>query len=137
MNSPVCCGQTERCQGPPLGNLFLPFSYGTEVIASAEIGELNWRVKHYDPTSNAQGLRTNLDFLDEVREMASAHTIMYKARMAKAYNARVRPRNFQVEDLVMRKTEASGPMGNLDLKWKRPYKVVEIVNEGGGGYKLQ
>ncbi|KAL0449021.1 UNVERIFIED_CONTAM: hypothetical protein Slati_1458500 [Sesamum latifolium] len=28
-------------------------SYGTEVVAPAEIGELSWRVKHYDPASNA------------------------------------------------------------------------------------
>ncbi|KAK4397632.1 hypothetical protein Sango_1238700 [Sesamum angolense] len=120
-----------------IGESPFTISYGTEAIASVEIGELNLRVKHYNPASNAQGLRTNLDFLDEVREMASARTTMYKARMAKAYNARVRPRNFQVGDLVMRKAEASGPVGNLDLKWEGPYKVVEIVNGGGGAYKLQ
>ncbi|KAL0284050.1 UNVERIFIED_CONTAM: hypothetical protein Sangu_2850400 [Sesamum angustifolium] len=59
---------------------------------------------------------------------------MYKARMAKAYNSRVRPRNFQVGDLVMRKAEASGPIGKLDSKWEGPYKVTEIV--GTGAYKL-
>ncbi|KAL0312888.1 UNVERIFIED_CONTAM: hypothetical protein Sradi_5688100 [Sesamum radiatum] len=55
--------------------------------------------------------------------------------MAKAYNARVKSRNFQVGDLVMRKAEASGPVGKLDPKWEGPYKVVEIVN--GGAYRLQ
>ncbi|KAL0313126.1 UNVERIFIED_CONTAM: Ribonuclease HI [Sesamum radiatum] len=36
-----------------------PFNlcYGTEAVAPAEIGELSWRVKHYDSTSNAQGMR--------------------------------------------------------------------------------
>ncbi|KAL0439574.1 UNVERIFIED_CONTAM: Gag-Pol polyprotein [Sesamum latifolium] len=109
-------------------------SYGTEAVAPAEIGELSWRVKYYDAASNAQGLRMNLDFIDEAREMAAARAAMYKARMAKAYNARVKPRNFQVGDLVLRKAEASSPVGKLDPKWEGPYKVVEIVN--GRAYKL-
>ncbi|KAL0406563.1 UNVERIFIED_CONTAM: hypothetical protein Slati_3970200 [Sesamum latifolium] len=50
--------------------------------------------------------------------MVAARTTMYKARMAKPYNARARPRNFQMGDLVLRKTEASGPMGKLDPKWE-------------------
>ncbi|KAL0286417.1 UNVERIFIED_CONTAM: hypothetical protein Scaly_2793500 [Sesamum calycinum] len=93
-----------------------PFSlsYGTDAVAPAEVGELNWRVKHYDLEANEQGLRMNLDFVEEVRERASVRAAMYKARMAKAYNSRVRPRNFQVGDLVMRKAEASGPIGKLD-----------------------
>ncbi|KAL0344234.1 UNVERIFIED_CONTAM: hypothetical protein Sangu_1310800 [Sesamum angustifolium] len=47
-----------------------PFSlsYGTEAIATAEIGELSWRVKYYDLEANEQGLRMNLDFVEEVRE---------------------------------------------------------------------
>ncbi|KAL0449022.1 UNVERIFIED_CONTAM: hypothetical protein Slati_1458600 [Sesamum latifolium] len=77
----------------------------------------------------------NLDFVDKAREMATARAAMYKVRMAKTYNARVRPGNFQVGDLVLRKVEASGPIGKLDPKWEGPYKVVEIVI--GGAYKLQ
>ncbi|KAL0433494.1 UNVERIFIED_CONTAM: hypothetical protein Slati_2683700 [Sesamum latifolium] len=77
----------------------------------------------------------NLDLIEEAREKAAVRVAMYKARMAKAYNARVRPRNFQVGDLMMRKAEASGPIGKLDPKWEGPYKVVEIVN--AGAYKLQ
>ncbi|KAL0413080.1 UNVERIFIED_CONTAM: hypothetical protein Sradi_1509700 [Sesamum radiatum] len=71
-------------------------SYGTEAVAPAEIGELSWRVKHYDPNSNAQGMRMNLDLVEEAREKAAVRGAMYKARMAKAYNAKVKPRNFQV-----------------------------------------
>ncbi|KAL0313636.1 UNVERIFIED_CONTAM: hypothetical protein Sradi_5762900 [Sesamum radiatum] len=104
-------------------------SYGTEVMAPAEIRELSWRVKHYDPASNAQGLWMNMDFIDEAREMAAARAAMYEARMAKAYNARVRLRNFQVRDLVLKKAKASSPIGKLDPKWEGPYKVMEIVNE--------
>ncbi|KAK4408077.1 hypothetical protein Sango_0388700 [Sesamum angolense] len=75
-----------------------PFSlsYGIEVVAPAEVGELSWLVKHYNLEANEQGLRMNLDFVEEVRERASVRAAMYKARMAKAYNSKVRSRNFQV-----------------------------------------
>ncbi|KAL0405853.1 UNVERIFIED_CONTAM: hypothetical protein Slati_3899200 [Sesamum latifolium] len=77
----------------------------------------------------------NLNLLDDVREMAAARTTMYKARMTKAYNARIRSRNFQMGDLVLKKAEPSGPVGKLDHKWEGPYKIMKIVN--GGAYKLQ
>ncbi|KAK4385595.1 hypothetical protein Sango_2683500 [Sesamum angolense] len=69
-------------------------SYGMEAMAPTEIGELSWRAKHYNLTFNAQGLRMNLDFIDEVREIAAARAAMYKARMSKTHNSKVRPRNF-------------------------------------------
>ncbi|KAK4397223.1 Gag-Pol polyprotein [Sesamum angolense] len=117
------------------GEISFSLSYGTDAVAPTEVGELNLRVKHYDLEANEQGLRMNLDFFEEVRERASVREAMYKARMAKAYNSRVRPMNFRVGDLVMRKAEASGPIGKLDSKWEGPYKVTEIV--GTGAYKLQ
>ncbi|KAL0309394.1 UNVERIFIED_CONTAM: hypothetical protein Sradi_5881700 [Sesamum radiatum] len=88
-----------------------PFSlsYGTEAVAPAEVGEPNWRVKHYDLEANEQGLRMNLDFVEEVRERASVPAAMYKARIAKAYNSKVRPRNFQVGDLVCEKPKPLAP----------------------------
>ncbi|KAL0324912.1 UNVERIFIED_CONTAM: hypothetical protein Sradi_5060500 [Sesamum radiatum] len=106
-----------------------PFSlsYGIEAVAPAEIGELSWRVKHYDLEANEQCLRMNLDFVEDVRKKASVRAAMYKARMAKAYNSKVRPRNFQVGDLLLRKAEASGPIRKLDSKWEGSYKVTEIV----------
>ncbi|KAL0288680.1 UNVERIFIED_CONTAM: hypothetical protein Sangu_2646600 [Sesamum angustifolium] len=77
----------------------------------------------------------NFDLVDEAREMAVARVAMDMAKMAKAYNGRVKPRIFQAGDLVLMKAEAFGLVGKLDPKWEEPYKVVEIVN--GGAYKLQ
>ncbi|KAL2237086.1 UNVERIFIED_CONTAM: hypothetical protein Sindi_0900300 [Sesamum indicum] len=77
----------------------------------------------------------NLDFVEEAKEKAAIRAAVYRTRMAKAYNARVGPRNFQVGDLVMRKAEASSPIGKLDPKWEGPYKVVEVAS--AGAYKLQ
>ncbi|KAL2251568.1 UNVERIFIED_CONTAM: hypothetical protein Sindi_2279100 [Sesamum indicum] len=100
----------------------LDLSNRMEDVALVEIGELSWRVKHYNLNSNKQGLTMNLDFVEEARERATVRPAMCKARIAKAYNARVRPKNFQVWNLVMRKVETSSPVGKLDPKLEGHYK---------------
>ncbi|KAK4398067.1 hypothetical protein Sango_1282200 [Sesamum angolense] len=80
------------------------------------------------PFSLSYGTVMILSRKSEKRALVRAS--LYKSRMAKAYNSKVRPRNFQVGDLVLRKAEDSGPIGKLDLKWEGPYKVTEIVGTG-------
>ncbi|XP_012858055.1 PREDICTED: uncharacterized protein LOC105977295 [Erythranthe guttata] len=114
-----------------------PFNlaFGTEAIAPVEIGEPSWRITNYDPTANEEAMRGSLDLVDELREVAYIRQQMYKSRMAKAYNSKVRPRSFQVGDLVFRKAEASHPIGKLDPKWEGPYKITKVVNTGA--YRLE
>ncbi|KAL0311920.1 UNVERIFIED_CONTAM: hypothetical protein Sradi_5591300 [Sesamum radiatum] len=102
-SSLVYCGHIEQHQEPPWENPHLTIVMGRMPVAPAEIGELSWRVKYYNAKSNVRGLRVNLDFVEEARERAAVRVSMYKARRVKAYNARVKPRSFQVGELVMRK----------------------------------
>ncbi|XP_012834007.1 PREDICTED: uncharacterized protein LOC105954870 [Erythranthe guttata] len=114
-----------------------PFNlaFGTEAITPVEIGEPSWRITNYDPAANEEAMRGSLDLVDELREIAYIRQQMYKSRMAKAYNSKVRPRSFQVGDLVLRKAEASHPIGKLDPKWEGPYKITKVVNTGA--YRLE
>ncbi|XP_073125146.1 uncharacterized protein [Henckelia pumila] len=107
-----------------------PFNlaYGAKAVASAEIGEQSWRVKQYTSSGNDQALRMSLDLVDELRDEASTRAKRYRACMTKAYNDRVKPRSFQVGDLVLRKSDILKSVGKLDPKWEDPYKVIEIVN---------
>ncbi|XP_012832643.1 PREDICTED: uncharacterized protein LOC105953519 [Erythranthe guttata] len=91
---------------------------GTEAVAPVEIGEPSWRVINYSPEANEEAMRVNLDLVDELREIASIRQQMYKSRMAKAYNSKVRLRSFHIGDLVLRKAEASRPISKLDPKWE-------------------
>jgi len=53
--------------------------------------------------------------------------------MAKYYNSKVRHRNFQVGDLVLRKVMGSTKdtfQGKLRLNWEGPYKVVSWNRKG-------
>ncbi|KAL0294461.1 UNVERIFIED_CONTAM: hypothetical protein Sangu_3217000 [Sesamum angustifolium] len=81
----------------------------------------------------------NVDFIDEAREIATTRVAMYKARMAKAYNARVRPRNFQVGDLVLRKARFLVLWGSwtrsgksLTKSWKSLTRELTSCNKRTG-----
>ncbi|KAK3030053.1 hypothetical protein RJ639_038464 [Escallonia herrerae] len=80
-----------------------PFSllFGTEALIPVEIGFPSLRLTTYDPVQNVEALRANLDLLDERREQAAMCIAAYQHRVSKFYNQRVRPRMFQLGDLVM------------------------------------
>ena len=58
---------------------------------------------HHDKRRNDKTMRLQLDLLDEVKTTAEQRLRRYQDLMAKHYNSRVRHRDFQVGDLVLRK----------------------------------
>ncbi|XP_073152235.1 uncharacterized protein [Henckelia pumila] len=110
-----------------LGESPFNLAYGAEAVAHAKIGEQSWRVKQYTSSGNDQALRISLDLVDELRDESSTRAERYRACMTKAYNDKVKPRSFQVGDLILRKSDIFKSVGKLDPKWEDPYKVIEIV----------
>ncbi|GKV05317.1 hypothetical protein SLEP1_g17345 [Rubroshorea leprosula] len=113
-------------------------AFGTEAIIPVEIGVPSLRISHFEPAQNERLLRENLNFLDEVREQSQLRTLAYKQRIANLYNKRVRPRNFRVGDLVLRKAGLTGfetRYGKLAPNWEGPYIVTEVPHPGA--YILQ
>ena len=57
----------------------------------------------------------------------------YQEKMAQHYNARVKPSQFLIGDLVLRKVTLATKdpsQGKLGPNWEGPYKVVEIHRPG-------
>ena len=75
-----------------------------------------YQTAHLDETSNIEGLRQNLDMLDERREVAALREAKYKASTAQYYNARVRNTQFKPGEMVLRKNEASRVEGQKKKK---------------------
>ncbi|GKU91005.1 hypothetical protein SLEP1_g4936 [Rubroshorea leprosula] len=112
-----------------------PFSlaYGAEAVIPVEVGLPSARSDRHDDQNNGQLLRENLDLVEEVREMARIRNMAHQSRVAKFYNKRVRARQFQVGDLVLRKaglTNAYSHMGKLVPNWEGPYMVISIQRPG-------
>ena len=71
-------------------------------------------------------MRLQLDLLDEVRATAKQRLARYQNLMVKHYNSRVRHRDFQVGDLVLRKvmgTSRDPTKGSLAQTGKDPTEL--------------
>ncbi|KAJ0468174.1 putative nucleotidyltransferase, Ribonuclease H [Helianthus annuus] len=109
-----------------------PFSltYGTEAVIPAEIGLPNQRCKNWE--ENECELRSNLDLLEERRNIAAIKEARYKKKIEKYYNARAKIYKFKVGDYVLRNNDASRTKtpGKLTPKWEGPYRVKEASEKG-------
>ncbi|KAL2230531.1 UNVERIFIED_CONTAM: Ribonuclease HI [Sesamum indicum] len=104
--------------------------YGTEAIIPAEIGEESQRIVMYDTLSNNNERGFDLTVIEEKRDAAYARILHHKGLMMKNHDRKVRPRQLQVGDLVLKKVEASKHVGKLDPTWEGPYKIIEIRKQG-------
>ena len=78
-------------------------AYGSEAIISIEERLTSYRVGNYDESRNDEAIRLQLDLVDKVRAIFEQGLARYHNLMAKHYNSKVRHRDFQVGDLVLRK----------------------------------
>ncbi|XP_030946064.1 uncharacterized protein LOC115970597 [Quercus lobata] len=87
----------------PTGETPFKLAYGSEAVIPAEVHMANHRVMMYQDKDNEEQLRLNLDLVDEVRADVEYRTVKYKNLMARQYDAIVKPRRFNIGDLVLRK----------------------------------
>nr|CAN67044.1 hypothetical protein VITISV_037623 [Vitis vinifera] len=102
--------------GRPTGNTLFALAYGMDAVIPTEIGL---------PTIRTEA-GPNLDWADEVREIASIRMADYQQRVAAHYNRKARPRSFKSGTLVLRKvfenTTETGA-GKFQANWEGPYIV--------------
>ena len=87
----------------PTGETPFRLTYGADAIIPAEIGLTSYRVQSYTEDKNEEAMRLQLDLMDEARAKAEQRLARYQNLMSKHYKARVRHRDFQIGDLVLRK----------------------------------
>lgn len=117
-----------------------PFSlaFGSEAVVPVEIGMTTFRLEAYKPEENDAQMTLNLDLLEERRDEANIKNAAYQQRVARYYNARVKPKVFQVSDLVLRKVlpnTKDSRQGTLGPSREGPYVVTAIVHPGT--YRLE
>ena len=111
----------------PTGETPFHLTYRSEAIILAEVGLTSYRVDNHDERRNDEAMRLQLDLIDEVRAKSEQRLVRYQDRMAKHYNSQVQYRDFQVEDLVLRKVmdAARDPtQGKLSPNWEGPYRIM-------------
>ena len=78
-------------------------AYGSEAVILAEVHMTNHRVMKYQDKENEEKFCLNLDLIDEVRMDAKQRISRYKNLMARQYDAMMKPRHFNIGDLVLKK----------------------------------
>ena len=104
-------------------------AYGKEAV----VGLTSYRVDNHDERRNDEAMRLQLDLLDEVKAIDEQRLARYQDLMAKHYNSRVKNRDFQVGDLVLRKVmgAARDPIqGKLGPNWEGPYRIISWQRKG-------
>ena len=78
-------------------------AFGNKAVILAKVGLTSYHISHHNEEKIEEGMRLQLDLLDEVKAMAEQRIACYQDLMAKHYNIKVKPRHFKVRDLVLRK----------------------------------
>ena len=82
---------------------------------------------------NEEAMRLQLDLVDEDRATAEQRLARYQNLMSKHYNTKVRHRDFQIGDLVLRKVmgTAKDPLqGKRRPNWEGPYRITSWQRKG-------
>ena len=111
----------------PTGETPFRLTYGADAVIPAEIGLTGYRVQSYTEDKNEEAMRLQLDLMDEARATAEQRLARYQNLMSKHYNARVRHRDFQIGDLVLRKVMGATKdptQGKLGPNWEGLYRIT-------------
>jgi len=100
-----------------------------------EIWESSPRFQSFVAEESNEKRKVNLDLLDEVREEARIKAEAVKRRVEHKRNSKIKPRQFQVADLVMQKAHPYQLENKLSPKWIGPFRVTEVL--GNGAYRLE
>ena len=108
-------------------------AYESKVVIPAEVGLASYWVENYDKDENEKAMRLQLNLVDEVRAATEQRLVRYQNLMAKHYNSNFRHRDFQVDDLLLRKVMGATrdpSQGKLGPNWEGPYKIASWQRKG-------
>ena len=121
---------------PSHGPGFTPFFlvYGAEAILPADLEYGSPRLRAYNEQSNRTTREDALDQLEEARDVALLHSAKYQQALRRYQARRIRSRDLQVGDLVLRMRQSNKGRHKLTPPWEGPYIVAQVLKFGT--YKL-
>ncbi|XP_015072677.1 uncharacterized protein LOC107016863 [Solanum pennellii] len=109
--------------------------YGTEAVIPAEVEIPSLRIIQEAELSNAEWVSKRIDqltLIDEKRMVAVCHGQLYRQRMIRSFHKRVRARNFEVGQLVLKRIfpHQDEYKGKFAPNWQGPYMVRKVLSGG-------
>lgn len=90
------------------------------VLMDVKLDEAEWIQTRFD----------QLNLIDEKRLASICHGQLYQKKMKKSFDKKVRPRNYQVGDLVLKRIilPQSDPRGKWIPNYEGPYVVKKVFS---------
>ncbi|XP_027772370.1 uncharacterized protein LOC114076872 [Solanum pennellii] len=109
--------------------------YGTEAVIPVEVEIPSLRIIQEAELSNDEWVRKRVDqltLIDEKKMVAVCHGQLYRQRMTRAFHKRVRARNFEVGQLVLKRIfpHQDEYKGKFAPNWQGPYMVRKVLSGG-------
>jgi hypothetical protein len=106
---------------------------GAEAVLPIEIEHDSPKVAKYEEETSRKALEDDVDALDEARDEVLSRVTTFQQNLKNYHSRRLRPRSFQVGDLVLRLTQDSHE--KFESPWIGPYIITEVIP--GGAYRLK
>jgi transposase InsO family protein len=104
--------------------------YGVEAVLPTDMEYGSPRVGGYDEGANQRAREDSLDQLDEARTMALMHSARYQQALRRYQARKIRHRDFNEWDLVLRLRHDNRGRHKLSPPWEGPYVVVKVLMPG-------
>ncbi|XP_070013188.1 uncharacterized protein [Nicotiana sylvestris] len=110
--------------------------YGTKEVITAEVEIPSLRIiqeADLDDTEWVKSRYEQLALIDGKRMNAVCHGQLYQNRMFRAFNKRIKPKQFTSGQLVLKKvfSHQDEAKGKFFSNWKGPYMVHRVLTRGG------
>ena len=129
-------GHLEFKDNPSRATGFTPFFlvYGAEAVLPTDLEYGSPRLKAYNERNNQTNREDSLDQLEEARDVALLHSARYLQSLRRHHARRIRPRGFQVGDMVLRLRQDNRGRHKLTPPWEGPFIIARVLKPGT--YKL-
>jgi hypothetical protein len=116
---------------------FTPFFkvHGSEVVLPTDIDYGSPRVRAYTKEGNQAALRDAIDQLDKAQGVALLHCTKYQQALQRYHERNVRPLEFHIGDLVLRRVHGSKDKHKLSPPWEGMFIIHEVLRPRT--YKIQ
>ncbi|XP_075499091.1 uncharacterized protein LOC142537467 [Primulina tabacum] len=103
-----------------------PYSlvYGSEAVLPVEIGQTSTRIQSY-PKRNDEARAQELDLIQEKEKEQRFEWKLIEDDLYELIIKKYDTREFQVGDLVLKKSNPAGEVGKLEARWEGPYKAIK------------
>jgi ribonuclease HI/transposase InsO family protein len=108
--------------------------YGAEAVFPMDLDYGSPRVNAYQEGQNQRDREDALDSIDEARNVAVLHSEKYQQSLRRYQANKVRPRDLNKGDLVLRLRQKNEGRHKLTPPWEGPYIIAEVLKPGT--YKL-